>query len=121
MVSGKVMARGYSKLRSAAVCSSTCRSSFAVSELPSVWAATASRPADTSSPMMPELRPVASEEHEVDDTLTEMLPPKLVQPSMNSHDCGSTGSAHAPPGQSAARWQPLPLRDPPAHVFSPKS
>ena len=42
---------------------------------------------------MPELRPVASEEHEVDDTLTETLPPKLVQPSMNSHDCGSTASS----------------------------
>jgi len=33
-------------------------------------------------PAMPERRPVASEEHEVDDTLTEMLPPKFVQPSM---------------------------------------
>jgi len=26
----------------------------------------------------------------VEDTLTEMLPPKLVQPSIKSQDCGST-------------------------------
>src|SRR5207237_10385014 len=61
-----------------------------VSGRPSVPAATASRPAETIMPAMPELRPVASEEHEVDDTLTEMLPPKYVQPSMYSQEAGST-------------------------------
>ncbi len=70
---------------------------------------------------MPELLPVASEEHEVDEMLTAMLPPKFVQPSMKSHDEGWTGSTQVPPGQFASIVHPLPTRDPPAHVFSPKS
>ena len=76
------MSRMVSKSMSSAVCVKTCRISLAVSGRVSAPAPTASRPADTIRPAIPELRPVASEEHEVDDTLTERLPPKLVQPLM---------------------------------------
>ncbi len=40
---------------------------------------------------MPELRPTASEEHDVAETDTERLPPKLVQPFKNSHELGTVG------------------------------
>ena len=73
---------------SSAVWVKSCRISFAVSGELSVLAATASRPAETSSPAIPELRPVASEEHDVDETETATLAPKLVQPLKYSHDSG---------------------------------
>src|SRR5439155_23530885 len=103
-VSGKVTVRppveggvpagppGTSKLMSSAVRVITWRTSFAVSGEVSVCASTASRPADTMRPAIPELRPVASDEHEVAETDTERFPPKLVQPFRKSHEFGSVGT-----------------------------
>ena len=70
----------------------TWRISFAVSGEPSVWASTASRPADTMRPAMPELRPVASEEQDVAETETWRFPLKFVQPFRKSHELGSVGT-----------------------------
>jgi len=79
-------------LMSSAVRVMTWRISFAVRGEVSVCASTASRPADTMRPAMPELRPVASEEQEVAETDTWRLPPKLVQPFRKSHELGSVGT-----------------------------
>src|SRR5262249_5503498 len=107
---------------SSAVCVKSWRISLAVSGCVSVAAATASRPADTIRPAMRGAWRVASDEHDVDDTLTATLPPKFVQPSMYSHDAGSTGFVHSPPpGQSLSVLQPLPGLEPPAHSLRPKS